>query len=66
VPHVLQPGGADAAAAFWNSSPETEQAVLGTLKRTGAKAAIADTPPSVLPAGWARIGGTGHAVFFFR
>jgi len=64
VPHSLETG--DAAAAFWNSSPETELAVLDILKRTGAKAAVADTPPSVLPAGWAWIGSTGRAVFFFR
>jgi hypothetical protein len=55
----------DSTDAYWNSSPETERAVLNVLKSTGAKAVIADTPPSVLPLGWVQIGNTGHAVYFF-
>lgn len=64
VPHTLETGDSD--AAFWNSSPEIEQAVLNTLQSTGAKAVVADLPPKVLPPGWAPIGHTGHAVYFFR
>jgi hypothetical protein len=64
VPHTLETG--DSGAAFWNSSPDIEEAVLNALKSTGAKAVVADLPPKVLPPGWAPIGHTGHAVYFFR
>jgi hypothetical protein len=64
APQDLETG--DAAAAFWNSSPQTEQAVLSLLKSTGAKAVIANTPPAVLPPGWVPAGDTGRAVYFFR
>jgi len=66
VPDVLEAGGADSAAAFWDSSPEIEQEVLNVLRSTGAKAVVAANPPRVLPPGWAQIGNTGHAVYFFR
>jgi hypothetical protein len=56
----------DSTDAYWNSSPETERAVLNVLKSIGAKAVIADTPPRVLPPGWTQIDNTGHAVYFFR
>ena len=64
VPKALDTG--DSATAFWNSSPEIEQAALNTLKNTGAKAVIAATAPQFLPPGWVQIGNTGHAVYFFR
>jgi hypothetical protein len=64
VPHTLETGDSD--AAFWNSSLEIDQAVLNTLQSTGAKAVVADLPPKVLPPGWAPIGHTGRAVYFFR
>jgi hypothetical protein len=64
VPEELQPG--DSAAAFWSSGPQDEQRVLDLLKTTGATAVIADSPPPVLPPGWARVGNTGHAVYTFR
>jgi hypothetical protein len=57
---------AKSAAAFWKSSPEGEKAVLDILKSTGAKAVIADTPPTTLPPGWVPVGNTGHAIYFFR
>jgi hypothetical protein len=70
LPHNLEPEDPTAvfwnSAAFWNSNQENEQAVLTVLKNTGAKAAIADTPPRLLPPGWVQIGNTGHAVYFFR
>ena len=64
VPHNCETG--DSATAFWNSGLNSEQTVLNVLKSTGAKAVIADTPPRVLPPGWASVGNTGHAVYFFR
>jgi hypothetical protein len=57
---------ANSAAAFWKSSPEGENAVLDILKSTGAKAVIADTPPTNLPLRWVPVGNTGHAIYFFR
>jgi hypothetical protein len=64
VPDKLETG--DSAAAFWSLGLEGEQTVLNVLKSTGAKAVIADTPPRVLPPGWAPVGNTEHAVYFFR
>jgi hypothetical protein len=66
VPHGINSEIADSASAFWNSSPEIEQAVLNTLENSGAKAVIADTTPRVLPPRWVQIGNTGHALYFFR
>jgi hypothetical protein len=64
VPDKLETG--DSAAAFWSLGLEGEQTVLNVLKSTGAKAVIADTPPRVLPPGWAPVGNTEHAVYFFQ
>lgn len=64
VPHGLETG--DSADAFWGSGPEGQQAVLNALKSTGAKAAVAEMPPKVLPLGWVPVGSTGRAVYFFR
>jgi hypothetical protein len=64
VPRRLETG--DSAAAFWNSSLEIEQAVLNALKSTGAVAAVAATPPKILPPGWVAVGKTGQAIYFFR
>ena len=66
VPHGINSEIADSASAFWNSSPEGEQAVLNVLKSTGAKAVISDSVPVVLPPGWVPIENTEHAVYFFR
>jgi hypothetical protein len=64
VPRTLETG--DSEAAFWSSGLEVEQTVLNALKSTGASAAVADTPPKVLPPGWVAVGKTGRAVYFFR
>lgn len=56
----------DSAAAFWNSAPQDEQAVLNILKSTGAKAVVAEMPPKSLPPGWILLGNSGRSVFFFR
>jgi hypothetical protein len=64
VPHTLATG--DSVSAFWNSSSEVEQKVLSALKSTGAKAVVAQAPAGELPPGWAPVGNTRHAVFFFR
>jgi 4-amino-4-deoxy-L-arabinose transferase-like glycosyltransferase len=66
VPDVMEAGGADSAAAFWDSNPEIEQEVLNILRSTGAKAVVAANPPRVLPPGWVEIGNTRHAVYLFR
>jgi hypothetical protein len=64
VPRTPETG--DSEAAFWSSGLEVEQTVLNALKSTGANAAVADTPPKVLPPGWVAVGKTGQAVYFFR
>ena len=64
VPRTPETG--DSEAAFWSSGLEVEQTVLNALKSTGASAAVADTPPKVLPPGWVAVGKTGQAVYFFR
>jgi hypothetical protein len=64
VPRNLATG--NSAAAFWSSGSAGEQAVLDVLKSTGAKAAVADMHPKVLPPGWVSVGQTGQAVYFFR
>jgi hypothetical protein len=61
--HRVRP---NSAAAFWESNPEGEIAVLEILKSTGAMAVVADTPPTTLPSGWVPVGNTGHAIYFFR
>jgi hypothetical protein len=40
--------------------------VLNILKSTGAKAVVADIPTRILPLGWAAVGNTGYAVYFFH
>jgi hypothetical protein len=64
VPHALETG--DSATAFWRSGTEGQQAVLNALESTGAKAAVAEMPPKVLPPGWVPVGSTGRAVYFFH
>jgi hypothetical protein len=64
IPHVLETG--DQATAFWNLSPEEEQTVFDILKSTGAKAVIADTPPTELPPGWVMVSNSRFAVHFLR
>jgi len=56
----------DSAAAFWNTSPEKEMAVLNALKSAGTKVVVAETHPALLPPGWLPLGNTGHAVYFFQ
>jgi hypothetical protein len=64
VPRALETGNSE--DAFWTSAPEGQRTVLNALKSTGASAAVADTPPKVLPPGWVAVGKTGQAVYFFR
>ena len=64
VPSYLKTG--DSAAAFWNTSPEKEMAVLNALKSAGTKVVVAETHPALLPPGWLPLGNTGHAVYFFQ
>jgi hypothetical protein len=66
VPHGTGFEITNPTAEFWNSTPGIKQTVLDILKRTGAKAVIADTPPTTLPPGWVPVGNTGHAIYFFR
>jgi len=64
VPHSWERG--DSATAFWNQDSAGQQIVLAALKNAGAKVVIANLLPLKLPPGWAPVGGTGYAVFFFR
>jgi hypothetical protein len=60
------------AIDFWESGLEQQQKALGILERTGAKAVIAGSQrsiegsvPSIVPAPWKKIDGTGAYVYFF-
>ena len=60
------------AMDFWESRPEQQQRALGILGQTGAKAVIAGSQhsiegsvPSIVPAPWKKIDGTGAYVYFF-
>jgi hypothetical protein len=60
------------AMDFWESGPEQQQRALGILGQTGAKAVIAGSQhsiegsvPSIVPAPWKKIDGTGAYVYFF-
>ena len=64
VPQSMGTG--DSASAFWESSPQTESAVLNALKNTGAKEAVADVIPTTLPPEWLPLGNTGRAIHFFQ
>jgi hypothetical protein len=64
VPHTLATG--NSTSAFWSSTSEVEQKVLDAVKSTGARALVAQAPDGQLPPGWAKLGNSGHVVFFFR
>src|SRR5215470_14498355 len=60
------------AMDFWESGPEQQAKALKILKETGAKAVIAGSQlsiegavPSIVPAPWEKITGTGAYVYFF-
>lgn len=59
-------GSGDSASAFWESSPQTETAVLDALKNTGAKVVVADVIPATLPPEWLPLGSTGRAIHLFQ
>jgi hypothetical protein len=68
---VSRPG--HPALDFWESRLEQQQKALGILERTGAKAVIAGSQwsiagsvPSIVPAPWKKIDGTGAYVYFFH
>jgi hypothetical protein len=64
VPQDMPTG--DSTAAFWNSTPDDELAVLNILKSTGAIAVVAEISPKSLPPGWVYLGNSGMSVFFFH
>jgi hypothetical protein len=54
----------DQAKSFWLADPATRSAVIEAIKKTGAKAIIADwvTPGASLD-GWQRIGNSRHFIY---
>jgi hypothetical protein len=72
IPAGIASGPGHPAMDFWESGPEQQQRALGILGQTGAKAVIAGSPysiegsvPSIVPAPWKKIDGTGAYVYFF-
>ena len=55
----------DAANAFWSSTAADQDRVLQLLRRTGARAVVAEVRPATLSQGWEPVSGTYYAVHFF-
>jgi hypothetical protein len=64
VAEVYAPGTSN--PEFWGATPERRALAYQCLRRSGAKAVVAWSPPSGKEAAWARVGATNYYVYFLR